>query len=126
VVVPVDTVSTLNRREHWAARARRAKEQRVLTACLVASACNAAGVDRTRGVEWLGPVTLTRICTPRRKIRDDDNLRAALKSVRDGVADALHVDDSMRAGVEWRYRQEAQRGASAAVLIHLEVIDAAE
>jgi hypothetical protein len=46
-------------------------------------------------------VTITRV-SPR--LLDDDNLRGALKAVRDGIADALGVDDRDER-VRWRYRQ---------------------
>jgi hypothetical protein len=38
-------------------------------------------------------VRLTRVHASRSRGLDDDNLRSALKAVRDGVADALGVDD---------------------------------
>ena len=51
-------------------------------------------------------VTLTRH-GPRKL--DDDNLSAAFKRIRDGVADALGVDDGNRRRVRWEYKQ--RRGA---------------
>jgi hypothetical protein len=36
---------------------------------------------------------------------DDDNLRGALKAVRDGVADALGLDDRHPL-IEWHYAQD--------------------
>lgn len=61
-------------------------------------------------------VTLTRI-SPR--LLDDDNLRPALKAVRDGVADRLGVDDR-DPRVEWRYAQ--RKGAQKAVEVEMEGI----
>jgi hypothetical protein len=50
-------------------------------------------------------VTLTRLSPGE---LDDDNLRPALKSVRDGVADALDVDDRDKR-VRWEYYQRKQK-----------------
>ena len=52
--------------------------------------------------EQLCTVTLTRIAP--RKL-DCDNLRGALKAVRDGVADWLGVDDGSER-ITWKYAQE--------------------
>lgn len=93
ITLPIRTVSEANRRDHWAVRAKRAKSQR--TAVALALRCRLA--------RWGLPlvVTLTRIAP---RALDDDNLRSALKAVRDGVADALGVDDGSEQ-VTWRYAQ---------------------
>jgi len=97
--LPLHTVSGMNTREHWSKRKRRAAEHRGL-ACLVLK-------PKLRAAPHPLPVqvTVTRIAP---RALDGDNLQAALKHVRDGVADALGVDDHT-ALVEWVYRQ--QRGA---------------
>lgn len=51
-------------------------------------------------------ITLTRIAP--RKL-DDDNLRGGLKHVRDGVADALKIDDRESPMLSWDYAQERGR-----------------
>lgn len=89
MILPIKTVSEANRRDHWAARAKRAKAQRWAAFCYVP----------THPLPCV--VTLTRI-GPR--LLDDDNLRGALKAVRDGIADRLGVDDA-DPRVEWRYAQ---------------------
>ena len=61
-------------------------------------------------------ITLTRV-SPREL--DDDNLRPALKSARDGIADWLQVDDR-DPRVKWEYAQE--RGKPKGVRV--EVADA--
>lgn len=91
------TVSESNARGHWTERARRARDQRAV-ARMVCSA-------RLRHLKPPLDVRLTRVA-PRGL--DDDNLRGALKAVRDGVADALGVDDG-DARVRWGYSQA--RGA---------------
>lgn len=98
--------STPNLREHWAARAKRAKGQR------------AAGKGLM--VDWLKDFAPPRIRVvlirqaPRKL--DSDNLAAAMKSYRDGVADALRIDDGSPL-VVWEYTQ--QKGP-ACVLVNLE------
>jgi len=76
--------SRANQRGHWRNWAKVWKAQRTL-----------AGVSATLAFDNCAPkppliVTMTRI-SPR--LLDDDNLAAAFKSVRDGIADALGIDD---------------------------------
>ncbi len=96
VIVPVATRSP-NKREHWGARARRVRAERI------------AVVDALRGQDapFAAPlvVTLTRIGARR---LDGDNLQGALKGVRDGVAGFLGVDDG-DPRITWRYAQQATR-----------------
>lgn len=89
VMIPIKTVSETNQREHWTSRHRRRKAQRWAAFC------------HTPIHQLPCVVTLTRVA-PRRL--DDDNLRGALKAVRDGIADRLGVDDA-DPRVEWRYGQ---------------------
>ena len=95
--VPLRTESKANQRAHWAERARQAKAERLA----------ARTRFPRRDMVPLVAVTLTRV-GPRDL--DDDNLAGALKNIRDGVADALRLDDASPLGA-WRYRQE--RGAYA-------------
>jgi crossover junction endodeoxyribonuclease RusA len=86
--------SCANLREHWAAKARRAKAERYMMAL------------RLRGLpipSFPVIVTLSWI-HPRRA--DSDNVASAFKAVRDGVADWLGVDDGDESKVVWVYRQE--------------------
>ncbi len=92
--VPIQTESMSNARLHWAIKAKKVKSQRSATAYRTPPA-----------LKTLGPllvVTLTRV-SPRQM--DDDNLRGALKGVRDQVASALGVDDRSKL-VRWDYEQE--------------------
>jgi len=105
--------STLNARQHWRVRAVAARRQRAL-----ARLCLSTHPRPT------GPVvvTITRVAP---RSLDSDNLAGACKSVRDGVADWLGVDDGVaeRAGlVAWRV--EARRGAYG-VEIAIEAVHAA-
>jgi hypothetical protein len=88
----VRTVSESNGREHWATKAKRVRAQR-LAAALTAQAILLQPLPVV--------VTLVRVAP---RMLDDDNLRGALKAVRDGVADAFKVDDRDRR-ITWRYGQ---------------------
>jgi hypothetical protein len=96
--------SLANARMCWQARSRLTRSLRRLGGMLVAPAA------RSEGLLPVSPpglsVTLTRIA---HRALDSDNLAAAFKPVRDGVADALCVDDGSPL-VEWLY---AQRRATA-------------
>jgi hypothetical protein len=62
-------------------------------------------MDRRTGVWW--DVTITRIA-PREL--DSDNLASCAKGIRDGVADALRVDDGDER-IRWTYKQERGKPA---------------
>ncbi len=61
-------------------------------------------------------VTITRVAP---RALDDDNNQGALKSVRDGIADALGVDDRTSL-VEWVYRQRRGKPREYGVEIQIE------
>lgn len=90
LILPIKTVSEMNMRAHWAIRATRMREHRQ-TAFLMVSKVPLPCV-----------VTMTRLSAGE---LDDDNLRSALKGVRDGIADRLGVADN-HPGIRWRYEQE--------------------
>lgn len=92
-------VSEANRRDHWAAKARRVKDQRSIVALALR--------QRLRGMRLPCVVTITRIA-PRRL--DDDNAVSSAKACRDSIAALLGVDDR-DPRVTWRVEQE--RGAYA-------------
>lgn len=94
ISLPFKTVSVLNVREHWAKKARRVKTERNVTQMMVKT------LPITRRISYV--VTLTRLAP--RKL-DGDNLAGSFKAIRDGVADALGLDDGDE-NIEWRYRQE--------------------
>jgi hypothetical protein len=98
VSLPLRTRSTLNVREHWRKRAKRTQEERAVVRMRLA-------VVREWPPRLPAVVTLTRV-GPR--ALDGDNLQGSLKGVRDGVADALGVDDGSDE-VTWSYDQ--QRGS---------------
>lgn len=101
--VPVRLVSLLNAREHHMARARRAKTQRT-AAHTIAREHVSELVDTPLSIT----VTITRIA-PREL--DDDNLAGSAKHIRDGIADALEIDDRDKR-IQWRYEQAKFTGAA--------------
>jgi len=93
VWLPIQTVSESNGRDHWRVKAKRAKRQRHAARLLTPQA------------DLPAVVRLTRLSRSR---LDDDNLRGALKAVRDGVADAFGIQDN-DPRLAWEYAQ-APRG----------------
>ena len=110
VYLPIRTWSEANARVHWGKRARRARKQRDAARMLV----RMAGAD----VEGLGTimVTLTRIAP---RDLDSDNLSSALKAVRDGIADALGLDDG-DPRLDWHYAQHAGTPGEYSVLVEIQ------
>lgn len=88
VVVPIQTVSELNRRDHWRERHRRAKQQKELTTLLLRTQAN---FDRNI---MPPPYRVRLVRVSPRPIRDTDNLYSATKAIRDAVALFLGVDDA--------------------------------
>lgn len=98
--IPTSIVSTPNRREHWRTRLDRSR------------AHVQAGYATTRGagVPELGVAEHADVgliycqASPDASRLDDDNLGAALKSIRDGISKALGVDDGS-SSVSWAWGQ---------------------
>ena len=102
IYLRIPTVSEANKREHWAAKAKRVKSQR------------STAKFETQDLLMLKmplSVTLTRV-SPRPL--DDDNLRGALKAVRDGIADRLGINDR-DPRVAWLYSQRRGKKGEQAV-----------
>lgn len=112
--IPVHTVSEANVREHWAKKAKRAKEQR-LAAWVLAMA--ATGPSLPFGGGDRVSVHLVRVGP---KELDSDNLARALKAVRDGIADAIGLDDGDKR-ITWTYGQEKGPRGRHEVLAAMEV-----
>ena len=110
VEIPLKIESSLNLREHWRVRANRNSSHR----SAAWFSLKAAG----RWDQFPCVVTLTRIA-PREL--DSDNLQGGFKSVRDGVADWLTLNDNDRR-IEWRYAQE--KGAAKQYAARIEVASA--
>jgi hypothetical protein len=63
-------------------------------------------------------ITLTRIAP---RALDSDNLASGLKAARDGVADALGVDDGS-SRIEWRYAQQRGKAGEYAVRVEIQAV----
>ena len=115
ITIETELVSELNQREHWAPKAKRKKAQRAA----VRAAWLAAGSPVFRP-----PVMfkLTRVHTPRRKIRDFDNLVSSFKSVIDEMADIVGIDDRFVLFPESRVEAFKQR-AGDRMACEIEVIE---
>lgn len=90
IYLPIRLESTANKREHWAQKAKRAKAHRF-----------AAIAVPPHPLPCI--VTIIRIAP---RPLDDDNLAISAKSLRDGIADRLGVDDR-DPRVMWRYGQRS-------------------
>lgn len=100
VTLPVRTVSEANCHQHWRVRQRRAKDQRhTVAAALRAKLHDIRAVLLEGGGRYA--VTLTRVSPG---TLDSDNLAGSQKHVRDGVADALGIDNRDER-VAWLYAQ---------------------
>lgn len=121
---PIHIIPETNQREHWGSKARRVKAQRQGATIITRAALNKLGrhiLPLELPNEPLLPatVTLTRIIGLRgRKLDADDNRNTAFKAVRDGIADALQVDDGDEGLVRWKYEEE--KGSEWAVRIRIE------
>ena len=98
----IKLVSVANLREHWATRAGRNKRHR-------ASAYRATAYELASLRSWARmpdtsrPMTITITRIAPRKL-DSDNLASSAKAVRDGIAEALGIDDGSEL-VTWLYAQ---------------------
>jgi len=106
----LETRSEPNARySHWGQRSRKRGSQRRPTETQCIEAFGEPPVPPLH-------VTVVRICPPRNKVRDTDNLVGALKAIRDGICDWLQKDDrDLR--IKWDLRQE--NGAGFAVRIEV-------
>lgn len=101
VALPLKTVNTLNSREHWRKLADRTKAHRFAAKVGLESVWT-----RTPKVLdfcfFNGGIRVELTHVGRK--RDSDGVVASLKAVRDGVADALGIDDGDER-VQWEYNQ---------------------
>jgi hypothetical protein len=108
IEIPIKTVSEANAREHWAIKAKRAKIQRKDAKAVVG------------GQLWKGryklPLAISFVRIGKSKL-DSDNLQGSFKAIRDGVADALGINDGSDL-ITWDYKQE--KGKEYAVRIKVE------
>jgi hypothetical protein len=107
VTAPIRIESTPNLREHWAARAKRSREQRTA----IWYALKAAKVPYSFPCR----ITITRIAP---RALDTDNLAAGCKAVRDGIADWLELLDN-HPSLTWAYAQETGKPKEYALKVEI-------
>lgn len=110
IVLPwPDRALSPNSRGHWSKKSRAAKAYR--------KACWAIAKQSGVAVDWEGEVALwLTFFPPDRRHRDDDNLIASFKSGRDGLADALGIDDKRFRLYPWVSDQVRSGGCVEAVI----------
>ena len=113
---PARICSVANMREHWAARAARAKRERVDARLRCHQQLDR---DRDRVLHGLNDVglTVTMVRIAPRPL-DSDNLAAAFKATRDGIADWLGIQDNDYR-VAWLVRGERGRPGEYAVRVEI-------
>ena len=97
--MPFRLVNLANERSHWGAKARRAKIQREGARLLTHAALFEAGFAWQQNLKLR--ITITRIG---KRGMDSDGLAISAKHVRDGIADAIGVDDGDER-LRWEYQQ---------------------
>lgn len=110
--MPIEVISEMNWRGHWAIRSRRFKHQKGLS---YAYCLKYLGYPKKRGGNY--QITLTRIKGKRQRDFDGDNLQSSFKAVRDGIAQYLGIDDG-DGRLVWLYGQE--KGKRADVRVEIE------
>lgn len=84
---PSPVLSPNARGMHWA---KKAAAKKVARQAAFALAREAIGPGK---LGWAGVALSITFCPPDRRRRDDDNAVGAFKAYRDGIADALGIDD---------------------------------
>lgn len=117
--IPGHLPSRANLHQHWTKRHRMAKRQR-LAARLLTHAF--VGFQLLADIKARGAVVRLSRISPRR-LDTGDNEATAFKSIRDGIADALGVDDR-DARISWVYSQA--QGKPPRVLVSIEAAAVSE
>lgn len=102
-----------NARVHWAQKSKAAKAAR--------HAGYFAAKEAKARIDWEGAVhAFITFYPPDRRHRDDDNLVASFKNYRDGIADALGIDDK-RIRIHPVVADEIRTGGAVEVVLCLEL-----
>jgi hypothetical protein len=110
ILLAIRTESEANLRESWHVKAKRVRLQRSIARTMFSQKFRPATV----GASYT--VTLTRIAP---RPLDTDNLARSFKAVRDGIADALGIDDGSKR-LTWNYAQEKGPPKKYAVRIEIQ------
>ena len=113
ILLAIRTESEANLRENWHVKAKRVRMQRQVTRVTVGQH-QKDWRDDLPGATYV--ITLTRIAP---RPLDTDNLARSFKAIRDGIADALGIDDGSKR-LTWSYAQEKGPPKRYAVRIQIE------
>ena len=110
--IPIKTENEQNRTmgRHWSVKAKKRDKVRS-AACLV---------TKTH-FEIRHPLIVVKLTRVSAGELDDDGLRSALKSVRDGIASALRIDDGSKL-IRFDYAQEKCARGEYAVKVQIEAV----
>jgi hypothetical protein len=111
--LPIKTVNPTNNRQHWRVVYKRGmiEKRAAWTATL-----SAIGPPYTRP-QLPAVVTFTRIGAG--SMDEDDNLRASMKHLKDGIALAFGIDDKDKR-ITWQYAQEKVPRGTHGVRVRIE------
>ena len=102
-VLPIQPVNRNNQRMHWAKLHRLTRAERHAACLITRSVLDASA---TAKIERLGAIVrLTKI--NKRRFYKGDNLNSSLKAIRDGIADAIGINDGDDR-LEWEYDQRTE------------------
>ncbi len=114
-------VCSPNARGHWAKKATAARKYRQVCRVRTATAIFEEGItpaEVQQAADEHGHLDLwIEYFPPDRRHRDDDNLIAAFKSGRDGIADAIGVDDTHFRIHPWVHRDQPCKSGAVLVTI---------
>lgn len=117
--LPIKAVSTLNESEHWAARAKRVKAHRSGATLAIRgwwlAKASIAGWSLDDGIQ----VSMSRVAP--KPLDSHDNLRASMKPIVDGVADALDLKSDNDERVTWLYSQ--RKGGVREYAVEIEITE---
>ena len=122
--LPLRLVNASNRREHWAARAKRAKTQRVAARLAVWGPWGRYSFDNLGDVTMLDRGLVVNIIRIAPRPLDDDGAVTSAKNVRDGIADALGLAADNDPRVTWVVAQE--RGKPRTYGVRIEISERAQ
>jgi len=111
IKLPIKTVSEANRREHWATKAKRVKKQREAVRMIMRPLIEERHIFDDEEID------IELIRHGKRKL-DCDNLAGSFKAIRDGIADALGIDDGSER-LAWYYDQEKSKDYSIEIKISI-------
>lgn len=116
VTIPIRLECVTNKREHWRAVAERKRSQRLSVQFYLLYFAEWKTIEKRNTDRFPMTITITRLGL--RKM-DGDNLQTSAKYVRDGIADALGIDDGDESKVTWLYSQEIGKSYGCRVTIKM-------